>query len=143
MSRPAALLVAVALAAGAFWAATSWPRLNDVETGRTPAYPDLGVRDYAAGEETVSRAARAAIAELPRWQLVGSGRGPGGSEIQAVAAVPIRVFKQDVTIRIRRQSGRTRVSVRSRSRVGKWDFGQNARNIRAFLAELDRQPGVH
>jgi uncharacterized protein (DUF1499 family) len=31
------------------------------------------------------------------------------------------------------------VSVRSRSRLGKWDFGQNARNIRELLAALDQE----
>ena len=44
-----------------------------------------------------------------------------------------------MTIRIRREGGRTRVSVRSKSRSGSADFGQNARNIRLFLTELDRE----
>ena len=29
------------------------------------------------------------------------------------------------------------VSIRSRSLVARWDFGQNARNIRALQSELD------
>lgn len=118
-------------------AAVTWPRINDVETGRTPEYPDLKVREYRQSEDAVAQAARAVVGRLPRWTFVAAGKGPGGSEVQAVARVPVG-FKQDVTIRIRRQGGATRVSVRSRSRVGKWDFGQNARNIRAFLAALDR-----
>jgi len=44
-----------------------------------------------------------------------------------------------VTIRIRREGGSTRLSVRSRSRIGMWDFGQNARNIQEFLRELDQE----
>jgi uncharacterized protein (DUF1499 family) len=44
-----------------------------------------------------------------------------------------------VTVRVRGAGGRSTVSVRSRSRVGKWDFGQNARNIRELLTELDRE----
>jgi len=31
------------------------------------------------------------------------------------------------------------VSVKSESRFGPWDFGQNARNIRTFLSRLDQQ----
>ena len=35
--------------------------------------------------------------------------------------------------------GRTRVSVRSKSGIGRADFGQNARNIQLFLRELDQE----
>jgi uncharacterized protein (DUF1499 family) len=46
-------------------------------------------------------------------------------------------FRDDVTVKIRRERGRTVVSIRSRSRTGAWDFGQNARNIRELQAALD------
>jgi uncharacterized protein (DUF1499 family) len=136
-TRTKAVLVVAAVAAAV--AFTRWPRLNDVETGRTPAYPDLRVQRFTASEERVSRAARAAVAALPGWELMGSGRGPGGSHLQAVARTRVLRFKDDVTIAIRRKDGATEVSARSRSRTGKWDFGQNARNLRAFQAELERQ----
>lgn len=134
----AAKAALVLLAVGVAAAYARWPRINDVETGRTPEYPDLRVRAFELSEERVTRAARAAIVALPRWELVGSGRGPAGSELQAVARTRLLRFKDDVTVRIRRRGGRTELSVRSRSRIGRADFGQNARNIRAFLAELDR-----
>jgi hypothetical protein len=129
-------LVAVVL--GLVLAVTHWPRLDRVETGRTPEYPDLRVRDYGVSEAKVDKAARAAIAALPRWSTVGGGKGPGGSEIQAEAGTLIGL-KHDIFVRIRREGARTTVSVRSQSRDLPWDFGQNARNIQAFLAELDRQ----
>jgi uncharacterized protein (DUF1499 family) len=132
-----AVLVLAGIAAGV--ALVRWPRINDVETGRTPEYPDLVVQRFTASEERVARAARAAVLALPGWELVGSGRGPGGAELQAVAATRVLRFKDDVTVRIRRKEGLTEVTVRSRSRVGKADFGQNARNVRAFQAELERQ----
>jgi uncharacterized protein (DUF1499 family) len=138
MHAPLKVLLVLAVAAGAV-ALTRWPRINDVETGRTPEYPDLTVQRFTAGEERVTRAARAAVAALPGWELVGSGRGPAGAELQAVARTRVLRFKDDVTVRIRRRAGLAEVSVRSRSRVGKADFGQNARNIRAFQAELERQ----
>jgi uncharacterized protein (DUF1499 family) len=87
----------------------------------------------------VATAARAALERLPRFSFVGAGSGPGGSSLQAVAATKLLKFKDDVTIRIRRQGGATRVSVKSRSRTGKLDFGQNARNVREFLAALDQE----
>src|SRR5687767_1669050 len=104
-----------------------WPRINDVETGRAPEYPDLQPRVYAAREDAVARAARAAIDALPGWTFVGAGRGPAGSEIQALATVPPLPLKHEVTIRLRREGAKTRVTVRSRGRVGPVDLGQNAR----------------
>jgi uncharacterized protein (DUF1499 family) len=132
-------LLLVAIAAAAVWAITAWPHINDVETGKTPEYPDLKPRDHAASVATVAHAAKAVIARMPAWTFVGAGQGPAGTEIQAVHTTRVWRFKDDVTIRITRPGGRTRVSVRSKSRVGAWDFGQNARNIREFLGALDRE----
>jgi uncharacterized protein (DUF1499 family) len=120
------------------WAYSTWPRINDVETGKTPEYADLRPKMYAAPIPRVAKAAEEAIGRLPRWTLVGSGSGRAGHSIQAVATTRLFRFKDDVTIRIHREEPWTYVSVRSKSRVGKADFGQNARNIRVFLAELDR-----
>lgn len=131
-----ALLVTVA---AAVWAFTAWPRINDVETGRTPEYPDLQVRTYAASAEKVAQVLQQSIPRLSRWTLVGVGHGPAGTSVQAVHETRVFRFKDDVSIRIWREGGKTRVSVRSRSRLGKGDFGQNARNIRELLAALDRE----
>jgi uncharacterized protein (DUF1499 family) len=128
----------VVLAAAAVFAYVHWPPLSEVETGKTPEYPDLQVQHFTAGEERLTNAARGAIAALPGWEVVGGGRGPGGSELAAVARPTLLPLKYDVTVRIRRRTGGTDLSVRSRSRVGSIDLGQNARNIRAFLAQLDR-----
>jgi uncharacterized protein (DUF1499 family) len=92
-----------------------------------------------ASEEKVAKGVKDAIARLPRWTLVGSGQGPGGHSLQAVHESRIFHFKDDLTIHVKRESGSTRVSVRSRSRMGVWDFGQNARNIQELLAELNRE----
>ena len=136
-SRLPQRLFLAGLAAGALAAALAWPRINDVETGKTAAYPDLRVHSYKAGEDEVATAVKTTVGRLPRWTLVGSGSGPGGTAIHAVHATRVLRFKDDVTIRIQRKAGMTHLSVRSRSRVGKWDFGQNASNIRELLAALD------
>lgn len=132
-------LLAFLLVAGAVAAALAWPRINDVETGRTPEYPDLQVRTYSRDVATIARSAQRAVERLPRWTFVGAGQGPGGAEVKAVHKTQVFRFSDDVTLRVRAVGGRTTVSVRSKSRVGKWDFGQNARNIRELLAELDRE----
>jgi uncharacterized protein (DUF1499 family) len=131
-------LVLLVLAVLLVWAYATWPRINDVETGKTPEYPDLRPKMYAASEAKVAKAAEDAVGHLPRWTLVGSGNGPGGHSIQAVSTTRLWRFNDDVTIKIHREGPWTYVNVRSKSRIGKGDFGQNARNIRAFLEELDR-----
>ena len=132
------LLLVVAGAVAAFLA---WPRLNMVETGRTPEYPDLQPREYAASEQRVTEALKAAAGRLSRFAFVGAGRGPGGSEVHYVASTPVLRFKDDVNVRIRREGAKTKVTVRSKSRMGTMDFGQNARNVRELMAALDREMG--
>ena len=132
------LLLVVAGGVAAFLA---WPRLNMVETGRTPEYPDLQPREYAAGEQRVTEALKTAAGRLSRFAFVGAGRGPGGSEVHYVASTPVLRFKDDVNVRIRREGAKTKVTVRSKSRMGTMDFGQNARNVRELLAALDREMG--
>jgi uncharacterized protein (DUF1499 family) len=133
-------LAVLAAIGGGIWIVTAWPRISEVETGRTPEYPDLRPHDYGAGVEAVVKAVKDATARLPRWEIVGIGKGPVGSEIQAVKSLPlIPPLKYDVSIRVHHEGGRSRVTVRSRSRTGPWDFGQNARNVRELLDALDRE----
>jgi uncharacterized protein (DUF1499 family) len=131
-------LVLAAVLAGV-WSYFHWPRLNEVETGRTPEYPDLRIVDFMASEDRIAKAARRTVERLPRWTFVAQGQGPGGTEIQAVARTRLLRLEDEITIRIHREGGRTRVGVRSKSRSGSADFGQNARNIRLFLTELDHE----
>jgi len=135
--KASTLGVIVVAAAGAAALCLAWPRIHEVETGRTPEYPDLQPRSYAAGVDRVAAAVKAAIAGLPRWRVVGAATGPRGSDVQAEHVIPLVGLKEDVTVRVRRQAGRTEVGVLSRSAWFRWDFGQNARNIRALLAALD------
>ena len=92
------LLVAAVLAG--VWAYNRWPVINDVETGQTPEYPDLKVRDYMTSEDKVAKAARATVERLA-WTFV--AQALGGTEIQAIARTRVWRFKDDVTIRVRRE----------------------------------------
>lgn len=120
-------------------AALYWPRISDVETGRTPEYSDLTAREFTGSEAQVEQAVKAALAKLDRFKLVGSGSGPGGTEVRALATERVLGWQSDVTVRIKAAGGRTRMSVRSRFRDGGWDFGANARRIRELLAAVDRE----
>ncbi len=122
---------------GSFALLKAWPVLNVVETGNTPAYPDLLPRRYREGKVRVFDAALHAVDRLPRWQM--TSYRPEQGEIKAEARTRLLRFVDDVTVRVEERGGVTVVNVRSASRVGRGDFGQNARNLRAFFAELDRQ----
>jgi uncharacterized protein (DUF1499 family) len=121
------------------WAVLAWPHINDVETGKTPDYPDLRPGNFAASPERIFTASKRALERLPQWQVVGSGHGPGGWSIQAIHLTPVVSLKEDVTIKITREDDRTIVRVRSKSRSLAWDFGQGARNIRQYLRALDQE----
>ena len=132
-------ILAIAAIAGAIWAASSWPHINEVETGHSSEYPDLKPHDYGASPEEVATAVKSLLNRRPHWMFVGEGKGPAGAEIQAVHELPLLRVKDDVTIKMRREKGRTVVNVRSKSRLGPWDFGQNARNVRELLDSLDHE----
>src|SRR5207249_2713053 len=125
------LAIGGAVVLGAVLLLTAWPLINVVETGRTPEYPDLQPRIYRAEVSQVFDAALHAVDRMPRWTILAYQPEPG--EIKAEAKSLVFRFVDDVVIRVTSQGASTVVSVRSASRIGRGDFGQNARNIRAFL----------
>lgn len=133
MLRWVVLLIVIA-GVGAY---VAWPQINVVETGRTPEYPELDPRTYALASARVYSATVETLASLPRWRLVGSGSGKEATAIHAIRTTRIFRFEDDVTITIRPIGKGTLVNVRSASRVGRVDFGQNARNIEELFAALD------
>jgi len=133
-----AVVIGVAvLAVAGFSILAGWPLINVVETGRTPEYPDILPRRYEAEVERVFDAALHAVSQLPRWSLVSYRLETG--EIRAEARTRLFRFVDDVHIRVVSEGSAAVVLVRSASRVGRGDFGQNARNIRALFEEIDRQ----
>ena len=97
------------------------------------AYPDLEPLVLEGNPDTVFAAAEDAARGLG-WQVVAAD--PGEGRIEAVDRTYWFGFVDDVVIRVTGDDGRTRVDVRSASRVGKGDVGTNARRIREFLAKL-------
>lgn len=77
-----------------------------------------------------------------KWRLV-EQRPPGGrfgfGHIDAIDRTLVMGFRDDVTIRLRPLAGQSRIDIRSVSRLGRHDFGANARRIAAFAEELQTQ----
>jgi hypothetical protein len=126
------LVALVAAAAGAYF---GWPRINVVETGRTPQYPDLKPREYDKSPADITKVARG-VADRLGWEYFGGGSGAGGSEIRLKAHLWKLAIPGQVVVHVKGSHGHSTMTIRSESEYGPWDFGQNARNIRVFLAEM-------
>lgn len=132
-------ILIVALIALRFGTAAIWPIINDVRTGATPEYPDLQAQHFKAPPDKAFDAALA-LARASGWEVVMASAvppAPGKTrEIRAVATTKLWRFKDDVTISIDPEGDGSVVNVHSQSRIGKGDFGANARRIRQFQADL-------
>ncbi len=71
------------------------------------------------------------------WKVVDSTepnlRGDGVAHIDAIDRSLFFGFASDITIRVTPLDNETRIDLRSVNRVGKHDFGANARRIRKFI----------
>jgi len=97
------------------------------------AYPWLKPLFLEAAPAEVTAAAERMMRQMG-WQVVAVDAGRG--RLEAVATTRWLRFRDDVVVRIRAEGGKTRVDMRSKSRLGKSDLGANARRIRAFLRAL-------
>ena len=94
------------------------------------------VRTYPVSQEEFRAAIEDAVRELPRWTLEHSSE----TEIRAVRESRLFGFGDDVTVRLQTLlPGGTRAELRSASRFGVWDLGQNGRNLRKLLEAIDRE----
>lgn len=116
-------------------------RTNDVRTGAAQAYPDLQPLDLPLAPDRTYAAALAAAREMPRWRIV--AERPALRAFDAEARTRLLGFVDDVRVVVTDAGGaRSRVDVRSASRVGTTDFGTNARRIRDYLGHLARRIGA-
>ncbi len=113
--------------------------LTHNRAGTYPDSPDpsLRTRTYMADYERFFFGVVKVIEDLPRWQVERHEIMDG--KIFATRRTRIFRFVDDIEIRVTRMNEHSvMLDVFSASRVGKGDFGQNARNIREFLGALDQ-----
>ncbi len=74
------------------------------------------------------------------WRIVDSNppnlRVDGVAQVEAIDRSLLFGFVDDIAIRIRPLASQTRIDIRSLSRVGRHDFGANARHIDRFAAAV-------
>lgn len=115
-----------------------WPMIGSVATGMTPEYPYLKPLTFPELPHVVFGIATGVVERMPGWTL----ESADGDEHIIRARVVSRPFgfESEITISIHRADALTKVNVRSET-VGPrrtfGDFGQNARNIRRLLKELE------
>ncbi|MCA1595465.1 MAG: DUF1499 domain-containing protein [Chloroflexi bacterium] len=113
--------------------------VNDVTAGQSTAYPNLKPHVYPFPAGQVFAVAEATSKDIPRWRVTAVDRL--GREMQAEAQTAVLGFVDDITIRVNplREDSASEVVVRSRSRKGVGDLGENARRIRSYYQALDRR----
>lgn len=97
------------------------------------AYPDIRPFLVSAPRDEVFDAAVEVVKD-EGWELVAADDAAG--RIEATARTGWVRFEDDVVIRVRAEGERTRVDVRSKSRMGRGDMGVNAKRIRGYLDAL-------
>jgi uncharacterized protein (DUF1499 family) len=131
-------IAAASVLVGAAW--VYWNRrlflVNDVTTGESFDYPDLRAHVYFASIDNVAKAAEQAIASLSKWRLVFNDIDK--KVLVAEVEAPIGGFLSEVTITLSHLGPRhIRTVIRSSSKVGKGDLGENDRYIRQAQDAMD------
>jgi uncharacterized protein (DUF1499 family) len=126
---------------GVLVAASIWPVINEVETGKTAEYPEVQPQYYTTDPQRVFEEVRAGVEALDNWAVV--SEDSAARMLEAERESSVFGFVDDVSVTVEPVTEFvTRVHVKSSSRVGKGDFGQNARNIQELFAELDDRLGA-
>jgi fatty-acyl-CoA synthase len=79
-----------------------------------------------------------AVRRLPGWRVLATDPASGIVRAEARRAFPFPA-SDEVTVTVTPDGNGARVVIRSRSRVGKADLGENARHIRALQAAMDQR----
>lgn len=113
---------------------------NVAQTDSNDSDKRLHPRTYNASREIVTAEIRALIPQLRTYGRVWKMRGAKVQDPNVIyIEVPVLVFTDDLTVTLSKENAgaSTRVEVRSASRVGKSDFGENRRHVVQFLTALD------
>ena len=108
----------------------------EVAAQQKEAYPDLKTLIVNAPAGTVFEAAQRVVGEMG-MKLVDASETD--LRIEATDTTLLYGFKDDLVVRIIEAPDATRIDVRSKSRVGRSDLGQNAKRIRKYLGLLETE----
>ena len=137
-----AIIVVVFVVAVLLIGRTYYPD-NIAETAPDGGAKNLKTRFYKTDLATAAAAADGIVPTLSswgsNWKL--SDQKNEGSSAVLKAEVPVVIFTDDLEINMTGGENGVTVNVRSNSRVGKSDFGENRRHVVQFLEALDKKLG--
>ena len=115
--------------AGLYTAELQHAAYSDIEPDLTDSSP---LEAYNAALKIITKR---------KWHIVDQRPPQDGTtrdgRIEAIARTPILGFREDVAVRIRRTQDGARIDVRSASRYGRHDLGENAARVRALIDDID------
>tara|TARA_B100000674_G_C37922014_1_gene953728 strand:+ start:164 stop:634 length:471 start_codon:yes stop_codon:yes gene_type:complete len=111
-----------------------WPPINDVETGKTAEYSNIQPIDFKTDVITTFWTAARTAKTMPLWVLTSVQQKD--LRIRAEARTPSMGFIDLVEITIVPINNGSQVRMRSRSQLGRSDFGVNARRIETYFKRL-------
>ncbi len=133
-------MIAVLIIGGIFILGRNAEMTNIAETKPDHAEAQLKTRNYKADLTTVKKAAEEAIPTLKTWggtwKLIET-KQPSADTATIVVEVPVVIFTDDLKIEMKSDGNQTVVNMRSASRVGKSDLGENRRHLLQILEVLD------
>jgi len=110
-----------------------------IQAAQKAAYPQVQPMQVDLEAEQAYRLSLRIAKDLG-WRVVDATppnlRGDGVAHIDATDRSLIFGFVDDIAIRVRPLANQTRIDIRSVSRIGKHDFGANARRIGKFIAAV-------
>ncbi len=115
------------------------PIINDVQTGETPEYPDIQPQSFDASPDEAFAAIARLAPRQERWFSLKVDEGE--RRLRAVAKTKLVRFRDDVSIWVVAEGAGSTVHMRSKSRLGRGDFGVNAARIRSFQRQLAAELG--
>ncbi len=114
------------------------PPSDETRAAQRAAYPDLATVRVPMDSTGAYQLALNIASDLG-WSREAADRrnlgGDGAALIEATARSLFFEFISDIAIRIRPGAVETAIDLRSVSRVGRHDFGANARRVRRFIAD--------
>ena len=98
--------------------------------------PDLRPILLERPADEVVVAIQEAADRIKSWEFIGAARMENSTMVVFERTSRVWRFKDDIILRVEDLGDRCRLGGESRSRIGYGDLGQNPRNLRRILAEL-------
>ncbi|OZA96266.1 MAG: hypothetical protein B7X67_24410, partial [Rhizobiales bacterium 39-66-18] len=114
---------------------------EDVAAMQRSAYPGIKPIDLDATPEEAFNT-MLALVQKRRWRVLDAVPPRGGlrdGQIEAVAMTPLLGLRNDVVIRVRPTARGARIDIRSMSRFGVHDLGENSWRISSLLADISAE----